>query len=109
MTSRPGKQTIVMYIFPNISRNKGNETVKFGQLIEYNIRNIITWETFFFEKLSTKCGGETILRPFFKNPNWAYLWINSVKFYTVSFWCMPVWGLSKYNKTKLRTTCFYLI
>ena len=42
MTSRPGKQTIVMYIFPNISRNKGNETVKFGQLIEYNIRNIIT-------------------------------------------------------------------
>ena len=30
--------TIVIGILPNISRNKGNQTMKFGHLIEYNIR-----------------------------------------------------------------------
>ena len=40
MTSETGKETIVMHILPNISRSKGNQTVKFGQLIEYNKRNI---------------------------------------------------------------------
>ena len=37
MTSQSGQQTIVMHILPNISRSKGNQTIKFGQLIEYNI------------------------------------------------------------------------
>ena len=32
--------------------------MKFGQLLEYNMRNI------FIEKSYTKCGGETIPRPF---------------------------------------------
>ena len=40
MTSQPGKQTIAIHILTNIARNKGNQTMKFGQLIEYNIRNI---------------------------------------------------------------------
>ena len=39
MTSQPGKQTIAILILPNISRNKGNQTMKFGQLVEYNMRN----------------------------------------------------------------------
>ena len=60
MTSQPEKQRIAMHILPNISRSKSNQTIKFGQLIEYNIRNI------FVEKLYTKCGGETIPRPFSK-------------------------------------------
>ena len=34
--------------------------MRFGQLIEYNLRNV------FLEKSYTKCGGETIPRPFFK-------------------------------------------
>ena len=34
--------------------------MKFGQLVEYNFRNI------FIEKPYTKCGGKTIPRPFFK-------------------------------------------
>ena len=38
-----------------ISRSKGNQTITFGQLIEYNMRN------FFLEKAYTKCGGESIL------------------------------------------------
>ena len=49
------------------------------------------------------------LETFLKNQNWAYLRINSVRFYTVYFYCMPSLGLSKYSETKLHTTCFYLI
>ena len=65
MTSQPGKQTIAIYILPNISRSKGNQTVKFDQLIEYNMRNI------FLEKSYTKCGAETISRPFSKESNFS--------------------------------------
>ena len=60
MTSEPEKQTIAIHILPNILRSKGNKTMKFGQLIEYIMRNI------FLEKSSTKVGGETITRPFSK-------------------------------------------
>ena len=38
---------------PNISRSKGTQTMKFGQLIERSMRNI------FLEKLCAKCDGET--------------------------------------------------
>ena len=38
-------------------RNNGNQTMKWGQLIEYKMRNI------FLEKLFTKCGEETSPRP----------------------------------------------
>ena len=48
MTSQPGYQTIAIYILPDISRSKGNQTMKFGQLIECNMRNI------FLEKSYTK-------------------------------------------------------
>ena len=40
MTSKPGKQTIVIHILPNTSRSKANEKTKFGQLIEYNMSRI---------------------------------------------------------------------
>ena len=60
MTSRPGKQTITIHILPNISRSKGNKTMKFGQLIKHNMTNI------FLGKSYTKCGRETIPRLFFK-------------------------------------------
>ena len=40
MTSQPGYQTIAAHILPNISRSKGKQAMKFGQLIEYNMRNI---------------------------------------------------------------------
>ena len=60
MTSQPGKQTTATRLLPNISRCKGNETMKFGQFIEYNMRNIL------LEKSYTKCGVESIPRPFSK-------------------------------------------
>ena len=37
--------------------------MKFGQFMEYNMRNI------FLEKSHIKCGGETISDPFLKNQN----------------------------------------
>ena len=40
MTSQPGLQTISINILPNISQSKGNLKMEFGQLIEYNKRNI---------------------------------------------------------------------
>ena len=60
-----------MHILANISRSKDNQTMKFGQLIEYN-RNI------FLEMSYIKCGTETIPDPFLKNQDWLYLWINSL-------------------------------
>ena len=40
MMSQSVYQTITIHILPNISRIKGNQIMKFGQLIEYNKRNI---------------------------------------------------------------------
>ena len=40
MTSQPGFQAIPILILPNISQSKGSQTIKFGQLTEYNKRNI---------------------------------------------------------------------
>ena len=40
MISQPVKQTISKQVLPNISINKRNQTMKFGQLIEYNTKNI---------------------------------------------------------------------
>ena len=54
--SEPGTQTISIYILPNISSRKDNQTMKFGQLIEYIMRNVFLQES----------GGETNPGLFFK-------------------------------------------
>ena len=61
LTLQTGQQIITIHILFNIPRSKGNQTMKFGQLIEYSIRNI------FLEKSYTKYGGEASPRPFYKN------------------------------------------
>ena len=48
----------VIHILLSILRKKGNQTMKFGQLIQYNMRNT------FLEKSYRECGGETGPRPF---------------------------------------------
>ena len=63
MAPRPGKQIITIHILLNISKRSGNQLIKYGQLIEYNMRNI------FFDKLFTKFGGESIPRPFYQKIN----------------------------------------
>ena len=63
MTPQPGNQTIVIHILPYISRSKENKTMKFDQLIEYNMRNI------FLEKSYTRCVEKLVPDPFLKNQN----------------------------------------
>ena len=56
MTSESGKQIITIHILSNISKSKGNQKMKFGQLKECNMWNLF---------LSyTKCDRETIPDPF---------------------------------------------
>ena len=51
MMPQTGKQTIAIHILPNIVRSKCYQAIRFGQLIEQNIRNN------YIEKSYTKCGG----------------------------------------------------
>ena len=63
MTPRPGKQKITIHILPNITKSIADKTMKFGQLIEYNVRNI------FLQISCRKSGEETSSSPlsvFFK-------------------------------------------
>ena len=46
--SQPDLETITIHILPNFLQSKGNQGIKFGQLIEYNMRNI------FLQKLCRK-------------------------------------------------------
>ena len=63
LTSQPGQQTIAMHILPNISRSKSNQTMKFNQLIEYKMWNILL-------KNQTQSVVEKILTdPYLKNRN----------------------------------------
>ena len=64
---QPGQQTIEIHILFNSSRSKGNQAMKFGQLIEHNMRNI------FLEKSNAKCDGETTPRPFSNSKLSIYL------------------------------------
>ena len=59
MASEAEKQTITIHILSNISRNRGNQAMKFGQLIEDNVRNT------FLQKSCRKLGKETGLIPLF--------------------------------------------
>ena len=49
---------ITTHIWFNVSRCKGNQTMKLVQSIEYNMKSV------FREKPLTKCDGEPIFRPF---------------------------------------------
>ena len=58
--SQPWKQTVAMHILLNISRNKGNETMKFGQLIQHN---------FFLKNHTQNVIEKLFLDPFLKIQN----------------------------------------
>ena len=57
--------------------------MKIGQLIGCNMRNI-------FMENNTQNVVEKLVPDTLKNQNWPYLWMNSLKFYTVSFFCMAI-------------------
>ena len=66
LTSQPGQQTIVIQILSNIVSSKDNQTIKFGQLIDCNMRNS------FLKKSCKNCGGDNSPRPF-NDRNWNIL------------------------------------
>ena len=86
-----GYQVITIHILHNISRSKDNQTMKLGQLIEYNIKIIF---------LYTKSGEKLVPSHFIKNQNRIYLWINSLECSTACFCFTSSGDLSKYIKTK---------
>ena len=100
MTSQTGKQTIAIYVLPNIVRNKDNRAIKFGQLREYNMKNI------FLEKPYTKFGGETSSRPFSKKLKLSISLDQQSEFLSSSFYCISKCMTTKCIKTKLPTACF---
>ena len=59
MTSQSSKPTISIHILLNISRSKGNQTTKFGQLIE----------TFFLKNHAQNVVLQLFPDPFTKNKN----------------------------------------
>ena len=101
MTSQTGQQIITIHILPNILRSKRNETMKFGQLIEYKMRNI------FLEKLNTKCGRKTSPRPFTKKSKFSISLNQQSELYCMSK--LRSTKIEKKIKTKVLTTCFHLI
>ena len=88
-------------MLPNILRSKGDQAMKFGQLIEYNMKNIIV------EKSYTKCAGESIPRPLSKKMKIKNISGSIVE--SILFYCMLIRELSKYSEIRLQTICFYLI
>ena len=56
--------------------------MKFGQLIEYNMKK------FFLKNHNQNEVEKLFADPFPKRQNWAYSWINSLKVYTACFYCM---------------------
>ena len=93
-----------IHILPSISRSKGNQTIKFGQLVEYNMINI------FLEKSYTKFGGEVGPRAFCKKSKLSISLDQQSKIlYSLFSLLCPSRGLPKYIKTKVLTTYVYLI
>ena len=54
-----GQQIITIHIFPTTSRSKGKKVIRFGQLIEYNVRDIV------LQRSCKKLGRETSSRTLF--------------------------------------------
>ena len=66
----------------------------------------LTISHIFLEKSYTKCGKETISRPFFKKSKLTIPLDQYWKFQIFCFNFLPGWGLSKVIETKLQTICF---
>ena len=69
----------------------------------------ITTETFFLKIHTQNVVEKLVQDPYMTNWNWAYLWINSLKFCIICFYRIPSWGLLGYIEANLQSACFYLI
>ena len=76
MTSQTRQKIIAIHILSNIARSKDNQIIKFDQLIEYNMTNIIHYIR------------ATTPRPFHESKLSISL-DQSLKYYKMCFDCMP--------------------
>ena len=77
--------------------------MKFGQLIEHNMRKI------FLKQLFTNCGVKTSNRTFFKKSKLSIsLDQYSEVLYSLFFFAYPIGGQQKYIEIMVLTTCFSL-
>ena len=94
--SQPGLQAIVLHILRNISQSKDNQTMTFGQLIEYNRRNN------FLQKLCGEWGRETSSRTlciFWESLIWGESKRSAASFRYISIALNLASNKSKLNKT----------
>ena len=63
MTSQTGQKIITKHVLSNISRSKGKQTIKFGQLIEHSMRNV------FLKNHTQNVVEKLVPDPFLKNQN----------------------------------------
>ena len=92
MTSQPGKQTNAIHILSYNSRSKDNQN--------------ITRETFFLKNHTQNVVEKLVPDHFLKNQNWAYLWINSLKFWVVYFIVCQTEGYQNILKLNFRPLAF---
>ena len=78
LTSKPGLETIAIHILPSISESKDSQTMKLGQLIEYNKRGT------FFKNYAENEAGRLVWDLF------------------LFFWKSLIWGESKWSAAKFR-------
>ena len=89
----------VACMFANISRSKDNKTIKFGQIIECNVRNI------FREKSQTKFGGESSPKHFSKK---SKLSISQDQESEILYSLFLLYVQVGDYQNKVLITCFYL-
>ena len=85
-------------MFTNISKSKGNQPMKFGQLIEYKMRNT------FLEKSYIKCSRGTILR-LFSQKSKSSIYLDQSFIYSVLIVCQ-VQSYRKWLKLSCRPFAF---
>ena len=73
------------HLFPNISRTKDNQAMKFGQLIEYKVNNI------FHLKSCNESGRETSSRSLFFIKALSKIKASAQHFYFNIFWWTSIW------------------
>ena len=88
-------------MLPNISRSNGNQTKKFGQLIEY------TWAIFFFKNHTQNV--VTSPRIFYEKPKFNIHLDQQSEMSWSFFVVLQGWGLPNCIKSKVLITCSGLI
>ena len=108
MRPSTGKLKITKHILSNISRTEDNQSMKFGQLIECNVRNI------FLQKLCRKWHRVSSSRPLFVFYKASYEVKASDQHLSFNvFWWYSIWTTIKTSSIKLQTVdpeiCLILI